>query len=82
MALLVLGAVATAWLARDEVIQGIPCARATFWGELTGGGGTRFDESGRLRRCRIARDVTIQGVPFEQGDQIRLDENGNLVLEK
>lgn len=76
------GTLRGAYLARDEVIQEVPCARATFWREVTGGAFTYFDKSGRLRRCRIARNVTIRGVPFKQGDQIRLDENGNPVRTK
>jgi hypothetical protein len=72
------GKLELAWLAHEEVIQSVPCAKASFWGELHGGAGVNFWPDGSLRHCRAAHRATIQGVTFGAGDQIWLDAQGRV----
>jgi hypothetical protein len=60
------------WLEHEEVIDGVPCARATFLGEVFGGGpsGVIFHEDGKLAGCRASRDVTINGRTFRKGERV------------
>lgn len=77
------GKLKTAWLAEDEVIQGIPCAKYRFMSGLFGGGErTLFDETGRLRYCRLSEAITIQGQHLKKGDEVRFDKEGQLVRVK
>jgi hypothetical protein len=74
------GKLKTAWLAQDEVIQGIPCAKYSFMSGVFGGGErTLFDESGRLRYCRLSEATTIEGQELKKGDEVRFDKDGKLV---
>jgi hypothetical protein len=74
------GQLKTAWLAQDEVIQGIPCARYRFLSVLFGGGErTLFDESGRLRYCTLSKDITIENQNLKKGDEVRFDKDGKVV---
>ncbi|UCE23880.1 MAG: hypothetical protein JSU74_11355 [Candidatus Zixiibacteriota bacterium] len=76
------GRLKLAWLGKDEIIQGIPCAEASFWGDVFGGGaGTYFHDNGNLSRCRLADDIVIEGHAFEKGDHVRLDRDGKLVAD-
>lgn len=73
------GRLQTAWLAEDEVIQGIPCAKYRFMSSLFGGGErTLFDDQGRLRYCTLSEAATIDGQSLKKGTIIRLDELGRL----
>lgn len=77
------GKLKVAWLAHDEIIQGIPCAKFSFMSRLFGGGErTLFDENGRLRYCRLSQPFTIEGRLFKRGDEVRLDKDGKLVQEE
>ncbi|RKX26212.1 MAG: hypothetical protein DRP45_04100 [Candidatus Zixiibacteriota bacterium] len=77
------GQLKTAWLARDEVIQGIPCAKFRFMSSLFGGGdATRFYDNGQLSFCTLSEDATIEGQKFEKGDPVRFDENGTLIVKE
>ncbi len=77
------GKLKLAWLAEDEVIQGIPCAKYRFMSGLFGGGErTLFDENGRLRYCRLSRAITLEGQTLKKGDEVRLDSEGKLVRER
>jgi hypothetical protein len=74
------GKLAQAFLAVDQVIQRVPCSRATFWRELNRGyarAQVQLWPDGSLRYCRAAREVTLQGVTFKEGDPVRLDEQGH-----
>jgi len=74
------GKLKMAWLAQDEVIQGIPCAQYRFMSGLFGGGErTLFDETGRLRYCRLSDTIIIQGQYLKKGDEVRFDREGQLV---
>jgi hypothetical protein len=70
------GALRMCFLAEPETIQGIPCRKGTFWGEVTGGVGVYFHEDGRLRSCGLARSVTIEGVRYRRWERIWLDPEG------
>ena len=69
------------WLARDEVIQGVPCSRATFWGEFLGGkyATTEFHDNGRLSSCIASAGTDVDGQHYEAGDRVRLDPDGKPV---
>lgn len=66
------------WLARDEEIDGVPCARATFWKEVRGGAATRFRPDGRLASCRLSRDVTIGGQSYHSGEHVTVSDTGEV----
>ncbi|BBB32008.1 hypothetical protein TTHT_0405 [Thermotomaculum hydrothermale] len=77
------GKLALAWLAKPAVIQGIPCAAASFWTELFGGtAAVTFHPDGKLAGCKLAKDVTIDGHTFKKGDYVRFDSKGKLILKK
>jgi len=66
------GQLKTAWLAQDEIIQGIPCAKFQFlsavmgWIEGSGkDGSTRFYEDGLLRYCALSENFTIDGTKMK-----------------
>ncbi|MGA3081796.1 MAG: hypothetical protein ABSD44_10490 [Terracidiphilus sp.] len=49
------------YLAGDQTVQGVPCASGGFFASLTGvDPGVSFDESGRLRACKLAKDFGAQ----------------------
>lgn len=49
------------FLAGDQQVQGVPCAHGGFWATLNGvDPGVLFDESGKLRACRLAKDYGAQ----------------------
>ncbi len=73
------GRLKTAWLARDEIIRGIPCAKYRFLSSVFGGGdATNFHENGQLLSCTLSDDMTIEGQEFTEGDRIRFDKQGRL----
>ncbi|TFH00876.1 MAG: hypothetical protein E4H13_06300 [Calditrichales bacterium] len=83
------GQLKTAWLAQDETIQGIPCAKFKFlsavlgWIEGSGkNGSTVFYENGLLLYCELSENFTIEGRRFRRGDALRFDQEGKLVAKK
>jgi hypothetical protein len=77
----------TAWLAEDQVIQGIPCAKFRFLSAVFNPihnkhGNTSFHENGQLRYCELSENFTIEGQRFRRGDAVRFDQNGKLVAKK
>jgi len=77
------GQLKTAWLAQDEIIQGIPCAKYRFMSVLFGGGdNTLFDENGRLRFCTLSNNITIEGQNLRKGDEVRFDKDSKLISSK
>ncbi|TFH64725.1 MAG: hypothetical protein E4G91_04905 [Candidatus Zixiibacteriota bacterium] len=83
------GQLKTAWLAQDEIIQGIPCAKFKFlsavlgWIEGSGkNGSTVFHENGLLRYCALSENFTIEGQRFRRGDAVRFDKDGKLIRDK
>jgi len=69
------------WLSRDEVIQGVPCSRATFLGEFFGRkyATTEFRENGALASCVASTDTNVGGQHYEAGDRVKLDPDGKPV---
>jgi len=77
------GKLKTCWLAEDTVVDGVPCMRAGFVADVFGGGAaTDFQEDGRLRACKLARDFKLGDRVFRRGDHIRLDAAGKLISSK
>jgi len=66
------------WLSRDEVIQGVPCARATFWGEFFGRkyATTEFHENGALAGCVTSTAADVAGRHYNAGARVKLDQDG------
>lgn len=50
-------------------IDGVACAASVFHPVY-------LHPDGRLRQCKLARDVTLEGRTFEKGETLRLDEAG------
>ena len=69
------------WLSRDEVIQGVPCSRATFLGEFFGRkyATTEFHENGALASCVASTDTNVGGQHYEAGDRVKLGPDGRPV---
>jgi len=69
------------WLSRDEVVQGVPCARATFWGEFLGGkyATTEFHDNGSLASCVASAAADIGSRHYAAGDRVTLDPDGQPV---
>jgi hypothetical protein len=69
------------WLAFGNLreptkIQGVPCGVSTFWKwMLKGPSGIRFHDNGRLRGCRLSKDVN----EFKKDQWIEIDREGNVV---
>ena len=81
------GQVKTVYLAADQVIQGIPCAKfrflsAVFWPVHGKNGGTYFHENGQLKYCELSKNYSIEGQRFRRGDAVRFDQDGKLVAKK
>jgi hypothetical protein len=76
------GRLRLAWLADDQVVQGVPCMGSSFWRDTFGGGvGVYFATNGRLIKAKLSEDVNIQGVAFEKGDHVRFDSLGVLLTD-
>ncbi len=75
------GKLSLAWLPHDQVIQGVPCMKATFWTEVLGKSAkVLFWDNGQLKRCKAAKNCVIQGHAFKKGDIVRFDKQGRLIL--
>ena len=64
------------YLAEEELIQGVPCRKGSFWGEVTGGVKVSFYENGNLESCRAARDFSRAGRDYKKRRRVYLDPNG------
>jgi hypothetical protein len=66
------------WLSRDEVVQGVPCSRATFWGEFFGGkyATTEFHDNGALSSCVASAATVVAGRHYEASERVKLDREG------
>jgi len=71
------GRLAYGFLADRETIDGVPCERGTFWGEITGGVIVKFHPNGKLLTCRLASGAEIDGRRYRKGDRIWLDPQGS-----
>jgi hypothetical protein len=53
--------------------------QAGFFGDVFGGGvATDFHDNGKLKACKLSRDVTVDGRHLRPGDHIHLDAGGKL----
>ena len=59
-------------------VQGIPCMKASFLADVFGGG-AHFHDNGKLARCKLARDITIDGVTYRKGNHLNFDRDSNPV---
>ena len=74
------GRLKTAWLAQDEWIEGIPCARFRFLSRLFGGGDrTTFHDNGRLHMCTLSASATIQEKQLKKNAMVEFDREGKLM---
>ena len=78
------GQLRTAWLAENEVIQGIPCSKFRFISAVFVGihgktGQTSFYENGQLRYCELSENMIIEGKLYRKKDAVRFNPNGELV---
>ena len=66
------------WLSRDEVVQGVPCSRATFWGEFFGGkyATTEFHDNGSLASCVASAATDVAGRHYGASERVELDREG------
>ena len=66
------------WLSRDEVVEGVPCSRATFFGEFFGRkhATTEFHDNGTLSSCVASAAADIEGRHYAAGDRVKLDPDG------
>ena len=69
------------WLSRDEVIQGVPCSRATFLGEFFGRkyATTEFHGNGALASCLASSATAVGGRSYAAGERVMLDPQGKPV---
>ena len=66
------GSLATCYLARDTVIDGIPCIHGSFWTEIRGGtkSAARFHPDGSLSGCQLSRDAVVDGKQLRKWDRV------------
>jgi hypothetical protein len=70
------GGLSLCYLADVEVIDGAPCQRGTFWGEVvrtvrkSAPLATTFYPDGSLESCQAATDVVLDGVAYKKGERI------------
>jgi|TARA_B100000959_G_C14764821_1_gene534929 antitoxin component YwqK of YwqJK toxin-antitoxin module len=73
------GQLKTAWLAENEVIQGIPCSKFRFLSAVFVGihgktGQTSFYENGQLKYCELSKNTIIKGKSYKKGESIELKQ--------
>jgi hypothetical protein len=71
------------WLSRAEVIQAVPCSRATFLGEFFGRkyATTEFHENGALASCVASTGTDVAGRHYDAGERVKLDRDGKPVAD-
>ncbi|MDP7609834.1 MAG: hypothetical protein QF814_08965 [Candidatus Marinimicrobia bacterium] len=79
------GQLRTAWLAINEAIQGIPCAKFRFFSALFAGihsktGQTSFYENGQLRYCELSENITIEGELLRKKEAVRFNSDGTMII--
>ena len=70
------GSLQSCFLAGEETIQGVPCRKGSFWGELTGGVQVSFHDNGALESCSVARDSRIGTAVIHKRERVWLDLAG------
>jgi hypothetical protein len=64
------GRLRVCWLAEDAVIDGVPCRRASFFGELSGNTSVVLREDGRLASCRVSSPVSVGDRVIAKGERL------------
>jgi hypothetical protein len=64
------------YLAQQQTIQGIPCSKGSFWGEIRGSTSVSFHETGSLASCSAARPVVVDSVTFKSRQRVSLRPAG------
>jgi hypothetical protein len=64
------GRLSLCYLSEVAEIEGIPCQAAWFWRELTGTTQVQLYPDGRLRSCRLARAMTLDGKRWSKGERV------------
>jgi hypothetical protein len=70
------GTLRLCYLAKETMIDGVPCRGASFWAELFGSTQVVFHEDGHLQSCSLARAIERGGIPFGKRDRIQVDARG------
>jgi hypothetical protein len=70
------GGLRTCYLAEEAVVQGVPCRKGSFWGEIRGGVYIRFHRNGRLATCSAARSFVLHGTGYRHRERVWLDVEG------
>jgi hypothetical protein len=64
------------YLAEEAVVQGVPCRKGSFWGEIRGGVYTGFHRNGGLATCSAARSFALDGTSYRKRERVWLDAEG------
>jgi hypothetical protein len=74
------GVLRLCYLAREEIIEGIPCQKGSLWNEVRGRGrsAVHFREDGTLEKCQAARDFTRDGVAVKKWAVVLLNSAGDM----
>ena len=75
----------TAWLAVNEVIQGIPCSKFRFLSAVFVSihgktGQTSFYEDGQLRYCELSENMAIEDKSYKEKDAVRFNPDGTMII--
>ena len=78
------GKLKRAYLAEDQEIQQVPCARFRFWSAVFWpihgkSGGTDFHSNGRLSACELSRRWSIDSRNLSKGTIVRFSAEGRLL---
>jgi hypothetical protein len=73
------GALQLCWLGADELVDGVPCRKGTFWGERLGTAQVTFHENGHLESCSTSRAFVRDSVQVKKRTRVRLDAAGHLL---
>lgn len=72
------GSLKVGWLAKDTEIQGVPCAKATFWRDVAQRGAQiEFYPNGSLKRCKLSKEFTYQGKTYRKGYNLTISDGGS-----
>lgn len=71
------GALTSCYLARDTVINGVPCMAGSFWREVRGGSKSTLYVygDGQLKRCQLSRAALVNGRPLKKWDVAMRDSS-------
>jgi hypothetical protein len=70
------GGLRTCYLAQEAVLDGVPCRKGSFWGEIRGDVSITLHANGRLASCSAARTFTIDARSYRKRERVFLDAEG------